>query len=52
MHLKPVKGRVVIDPATGQPVPETGARIIPNQYWYRRLADGDVTEFKPPKEKK
>lgn len=52
MHLKPARSRVVIDPATGQPLPENGAKVEPTQYWLRPIADGDVTEAKPSKEKK
>lgn len=51
MHLKPQPGRVVTDPATGQPLPEEGARVEPSQYWFRRLQDGDVTEVKPQQQK-
>jgi len=49
MHLKPANGRVVIDPATGQPLPAEGQRVEPSTYWTRRLLDGDVTETKPSK---
>lgn len=32
----------VIDPETGQPLPEGGAEVPASPYWLRRLADGDV----------
>lgn len=50
MFLKPATGRVVTDPATGQPLPAIGAEVgEENQYWTRRLIDGDVIESKPSK---
>lgn len=50
MYLKPATGRVVTDPATGQPLPATGAEVGEHtQFWTRRLLDGDVIECKPSK---
>lgn len=42
IHIKPAAGLRVIDPATNLPVPDEGAYVVPNQYWNRRLRDGDV----------
>lgn len=43
IYIKPSRpGLVVVDPATNIPLPDEGARVVPNQYWNRRLADGDV----------
>ena len=45
-HIKakvfPAPGKVVIDPATGRALPESGSTVIVNQYWRRRLKDGDI----------
>lgn len=47
--LKPAPGRLVRDPITGQPLPETGALVNlrdPRRkaYFRRRLKDGDVIQ--------
>ncbi|MEW5422657.1 DUF2635 domain-containing protein [Amorphus sp. 3PC139-8] len=43
MWIKPVPGRLVRDPVTGESVPAKG-REVPDHhpYWRRRLNDGDV----------
>ncbi|QBH98413.1 DUF2635 domain-containing protein [Limnobaculum zhutongyuii] len=46
MHVIPVKGRSVPDPALGDLLPEKGRNVTPNGYWYRRIAAGDVIEKK------
>jgi len=50
MFVKPVSGRPVPDPAIGDLLPESGRQVEANQYWFRRLQDGDVTEGEAPKE--
>jgi hypothetical protein len=49
IFLKPAAGLRVPDPATGEPLPATGARVTPSAYWSRRLADADVQTATPPK---
>lgn len=44
MKVVPRTGMVVIDPATSQPLPVSGASVEMDSYWVRRLNDGDVTE--------
>ena len=50
MHVKPTEGRQVPDPARGDTLPPEGRTVEPNQYWQRRVADGDVVEAQPPVE--
>ncbi len=52
IFVKPNKGLVVRDPATGEPLPETGAPVSNSGYWRRRLQDGDVIPAKPTKQEK
>lgn len=47
IHVKPLAGRRVPDPATGQCLPPKGARVSPSAYWTRRLADLDVEIVTP-----
>lgn len=42
MFVKPAAGHRVYDPATRQPLPPEGSEVPRNQYWLRRLRDGDV----------
>ncbi len=42
MHVVPVAGRSVPDPELGKLLAEEGRAVPKNQYWMRRLADGDV----------
>lgn len=42
-HLIPKRGLVVLDPDTLIALPENGRPVELNQYWHRRIADGDVT---------
>jgi hypothetical protein len=48
VYVVPAAGLRVVDPASGQPLPATGAEVERNTYWIRRLNDGDVTEGTPP----
>jgi hypothetical protein len=47
MYLKPVTGRSVPDPDRGDFLPVEGREVVDQQYWLRRLDDGDVSEFVP-----
>lgn len=50
MYVIPVAGRQVPDPERGGLLPAEGRTVEPNQYWLRRVADGDVVEGQPPSE--
>ncbi|MBP2314903.1 DUF2635 domain-containing protein [Azospirillum soli] len=47
MFVKPKAGLLVRDPATGEPLPAVGREVSQDQYWMRRLQDGDVEEAMP-----
>jgi hypothetical protein len=47
MFLKPITGRLVPDPDRGDLLPEEGREVVDQQYWLRRLSDGDVEEIPP-----
>lgn len=51
MFVKPKAGSRVVDPERGDDLPEKGREVVANQYWLRRLRDGDVTEAEKPKPK-
>ncbi len=40
--VKPLGDLIVMDPATKQPLPPNGAAVMKDNYWRRRIADGDV----------
>lgn len=44
MKLKPANGRAVRDPVKGTLLPETGADVVVDSFWRKRLRDGDVVE--------
>jgi hypothetical protein len=44
MFLKPAVGRTVPDPEHNDILPIDGREVEENQYWYRRIQDGDVIE--------
>ncbi|MGL5799380.1 MAG: DUF2635 domain-containing protein [Plesiomonas sp.] len=48
MFIKPVNGAEVIDPATGQVLPESGKNVDISQYWLRRITENVVTEIADP----
>ncbi len=48
-YLVPAPGRTVRDPKTLEALPAEGRAVEMTPFWKRRLADGDVTEGKPPK---
>jgi len=47
MFVKPVAGRKVPDPVRGDLLPAEGREVEPQQYWDRRIDDGDVIEVAP-----
>ena len=47
MFLKPANGTTVPDPDRGDTLPPEGRTVEFNQYWQRRIADGDVVEATP-----
>lgn len=49
----PAPGLLVLDPATGQPLPSAekrpkGTRVQPSTYWHKRVASGDVQQLLEP----
>lgn len=44
MKVMPVAGRAVRDPLLRDLVPPEGRTVPRDEYWLRRLRDGDVTE--------
>jgi hypothetical protein len=49
MKVKPAPGRAVRDPSNMQLLPEDGREVPNNQFWQRRLRDGDVIEAAEPR---
>lgn len=47
ISIKPVLGRLVRHPETGEPIPAEGLVVPRSPYWLRRLKDGDVTLATP-----
>ncbi len=45
MFIKPIHGRTVLNPENNMPLSQEGSEVEDNQYWQRRLADGDVEEI-------
>jgi hypothetical protein len=39
----------VLNPVNYLPLPQDGARVEMDNYWYRRLSDGDVFEGQEPR---
>ncbi|WP_207458653.1 DUF2635 domain-containing protein [Azospirillum sp. SYSU D00513] len=52
MFVKPAAGLLVRDPVNREPLPAEGREVPDDQFWHRRLADGDVVLAKPPATKK
>ncbi|WP_419900692.1 DUF2635 domain-containing protein [Roseomonas sp. USHLN139] len=44
MKVKPAEGRAVRDPALRDLLPAEGRDVPCDDYWLRRLRDGDVVE--------
>ena len=47
LNVKPVSGRLVRHPETGEPLPAGGLAVPRSPYWLRRLKGGDVTLATP-----
>lgn len=43
----PQDGARVINPATGEPLPRDGALVDYDEFWVRRVTDGDVRIQEP-----
>jgi hypothetical protein len=48
MFVKPAEGIRVRDPVSRFHIPATGVEVPENQFWTRRLLDGDVVRADPP----
>lgn len=47
--IQPARGLLVPNPQNNfKPLPPEGAEVELDRYWKRRLADGDVSQVKPP----
>ena len=42
MYIKPLENRQVPDPAHGDIIPPEGRNVTDDQYWQRRILDGDI----------
>jgi len=51
MFVIPKAGSQISDPAKGDLLPEKGREVPKNQYWLRRINDGDVTIKKSKKKR-
>jgi len=49
MQIRPKRGRSVPDPARGDLLPAEGRSVEESSYWLRRLADGDIEQFRTEK---
>jgi len=52
MFVKPKAGLLVRNPVTREPLPAEGAEVPDNDYWQRRLLDGDIAPVQPAAQKK
>ena len=48
MYIQPEAGEQVYDPDRKDFLPADGRDVEPNQYWLRRVVDGDVFHATPP----
>lgn len=48
MYVKPKDGRQVPDPDRGDVLPVEGREVNDQQYWQRRINDGDVEVVEKP----
>lgn len=51
MLVKPARGLAVRDPQLLDVLPAEGRDVPRDDYWMRRLRDGDVKEVEPPADK-
>ena len=47
MYVQPALGLKVHDPDRNDFIPADGRDVEPNQYWLRRVVDGDVVHATP-----
>lgn len=47
MFIKPIAGRMIFDPDRGDLLPDEGREVTDQQYWQRRIQDGDVEMLIP-----
>ena len=52
MYIKPALGLKVHDPDRNDFIPADGRDVEPNQYWLRRIVDGDVFHATPTQQPK
>ena len=52
IYVVPLPGMLVRFPKTKSCLPESGGWVPAENYWLRRISDGDVREAQPPEEKK
>jgi len=50
LFLKPAAGLIVRDPDSGEILPAEGRHKTDNEFWRRRLRDGDVIEVSQKQE--
>lgn len=48
MYVKPLENRQVPDPFHGDILPPEGRNVSDDQYWQRRILDGDVEMTEDP----
>ena len=48
IYVIPTAGLSIPDPATRKPLPATGAWVVHDQYWRRRLRDREIVQGTPP----
>lgn len=52
MYVKPLENRQVPDPAHGDVLPVEGRNVVDDQYWQRRILDGDIEVTADPNAEK
>ncbi len=51
LHIRPIEGFVVPDPATGKPISKDGAKVDDTNYWRRRIRTGVVIDLEATRQK-
>lgn len=49
IFVRPIEGRLVRRPETGEILPPDGMSVPRDSYWIRRVREGDVEECEAPK---
>lgn len=47
--VQPLKGQIMHDPETSEPLPAAGREVELTTYWRRALRRGDVVRCEPPR---